>query len=1041
MLLYRTVSVVVVYICLALSISDFTEGFHLSAVVDGLIKRENTVHCTNNKYPEGYMMMNRLALTVPPKSLLINRRLPPQTSTLLRSTSTTTPDWPTSLVRSTFLNYFTSLSHHPQPSSPVVPLSDPTLLFTNAGMNQFKPIFLGQASPTSQLGQLKKAVNSQKCIRAGGKHNDLEDVGRDTYHHTFFEMLGSWSFGDYFKEEAVYYAWDLLTRVYGLEEGRLYATYFEGDEGLGLPPDLEARDLWRKYLPDDRILASNAADNFWEMGDTGPCGPCTEIHYDRVGGRDASKLVNADDPDVIEIWNVVFIEFNKDETGLKPLPNKHIDTGMGLERLASLLQNKMSNYDIDVFQPLFSKIDSMSASGPYGGLVGEDDVTLRDTAYRAIADHARALSFAIADGAVPSNEGRGYVLRRILRRGVRYGQQILGCERGFFEHLVPVVVETFGEAYPELVAKEKDIVEIIRDEEKAFGTMLDRGITYFDDLKVELAKKKRTEVSGTESFFMYDTLGFPIDLTELMAEEAGLTVDAAGFEAEMKAQKERSRMDRKMKKMGASGQIVLELIAEQTSYLAKEMGVETTDDTSKYGYKSVEGKVKAIFDGGDTETFGFIEGAGAGDYVGIITDKTSFYAESGGQEADLGEIALGDGAVMDVTDVQVFGGFVLHIGTLDGDVKVGDSSKTNVDYDRRSDIVPNHTTTHILNQALREVLGDTVDQRGSLVTHEKLRFDFTAKKALKVDQIEKVESFVKGVIDKKLPVYDEVVALSDAKKIAGVRAVFGEIYPDPVRVVSVGNSVATMLSNPGSSEWSQNSIEFCGGVHVSNTGDAEDFVVVEETAVSKGIRRIVGVTKGAARECRDLALTFESKLSAAEGRASGLQLDEVEEAERAGAALRKELDGITISSAVKTEMRARLEKMGKSILQLKKAEAGKKLNAVLTDVRASVVDKTVVAESFKGIDGKAGQKIVEAVKKVNPDCAYFGVIESDEGGGKIAAFCSVPEGKGSAGEWLKGVLGEFGGRGGGTEAFASGQATGVVDVKEVLKAAEKAELS
>ncbi|GMH47742.1 hypothetical protein TrLO_g6150 [Triparma laevis f. longispina] len=936
----------------------------------------------------------------------------------------TTLKWSTDNVRKTFIDYFQSQhSHTLQPSSPVVPLSDPTLLFTNAGMNQFKPIFLGQADPVSVLGKLKRATNSQKCIRAGGKHNDLEDVGRDTYHHTFFEMLGTWSFGDYFKKESITWSWDLLTTVYGLDETRLYATYFKGDEGLGLPADEEARDFWRQYLPDNRIIPCDAKDNFWEMGDTGPCGPCTEIHYDRVGGRDASALVNADDPEVIEIWNVVFIEFNKDEEGgLKPLPEKHIDTGMGLERLASLLQNKNSNYDIDIFQGLFAKINDMSKKGPYGGLVGEDDVELRDTAYRAIADHARALAFAIADGAVPSNEGRGYVLRRILRRGVRYGQQILGCERGFFEHLIPIVLETFKEAYPELKAKENDIIEIIRDEENAFSTMLDRGITYFEELKVELKKGGRDTVSGSEAFFMYDTLGFPIDLTELMAEEAGLKVDGEGFEAEMTAQKDRSRMDRKMKKMGASGQIILELIAEQTVYLAKELGVEATDDNPKYGSESVGGVVKAIFDGSESDTFGFVDSAGAGDYVGVVVDKSSFYGESGGQEADLGTIDFGNGVTMEVADCQIFGGYVLHIGTLNGAVKVGDDAKTNVNYSRRSDIVPNHTMTHVLNQALRDILGDTVDQRGSLVTSDKLRFDFTCKKALKVDQLEQVEAFVKKVIDKKQQVYDEVVALEDAQKINGVRAVFGEIYPDPVRVISVENS---------------NSIEFCGGTHVENTGDAEDFVVVEETAVSKGIRRIVGVTKNAARECRAMGEAFEEKIVDYEGRVKGLQIADVEEVEKTGVLLRKELDSITISAPMKTGMRARLEKMSKEILQLKKAEAGKKLNVVLTDVRASVVDKAVVVESFKGIDSKAGQKIVEAVKKVNPDCLYFGIIESDEEEGKIAAFCSVAEGRGAAGDWLKAVLGEFGGRGGGTNAFASGQATGVKDVKEVLEVAKK----
>jgi len=346
-------------------------------------------------------------------------------------------EWTTNKVRSTFVSYFSTKDHTSVPSSACAPLNDPTLLFTNAGMNQFKPIFLGQIDPSNPMASLTRAANSQKCIRAGGKHNDLEDVGRDTYHHTFFEMLGSWSFGDYFKKEAIEYAWELLVDVYGIDKERLYATYFEGDESLGLEPDLEAKELWLKFLPEERVIGCSAKDNFWEMGETGPCGPCSEIHYDRIGNRDASALVNADDPEVIEIWNIVFIQFNRDEKGLSSLPNKHIDTGMGLERLVSLLQDKSSNYDIDAFQPIFNAIEENSAAGPYTGLVLDDDTTLKDTAYRAVADHARTLAFALADGAVPNNEGRGYVLRRILRRAARYGQQILKAEPGFFAKVIP----------------------------------------------------------------------------------------------------------------------------------------------------------------------------------------------------------------------------------------------------------------------------------------------------------------------------------------------------------------------------------------------------------------------------------------------------------------------------------------------------------------------------------------------------------------------------------------------------------------------------
>ncbi|GMI38648.1 hypothetical protein TrCOL_g12779 [Triparma columacea] len=951
---------------------------------------------------------------------------------LFSTSQSDTDKWSTTNVRNTFVEYFKAKHNHVnQVSSPVVPLLDPTLLFANAGMNQFKPIFLGQVDPSSPLANLKRACNSQKCIRAGGKHNDLDDVGRDTYHHTFFEMLGSWSFGDYFKEEAIEWAFDLLTNVYKIDQSRLYATYFGGDDKLGLPADTEARDFWLKYLPADRVIACDAADNFWEMGDTGPCGPCSEIHYDRIGNRDASALVNADDPDVIEIWNIVFIEFNRDESGLKPLPNKHIDTGMGLERLASLLQGKPSNYDIDVFQPLFSTIAASSKKGPYQGMVGTDDVTLRDTAYRAIADHARALSFAIADGAVPSNEGRGYVLRRILRRGVRYGQQILEADRGFFAKLIPIVVETFSEAYPELKAKEKDIIEIIEDEERAFGTMLDRGIVHFEELKVKMKDSKRDTVSGSEAFFMYDTMGFPPDLTEQMAEEANLKFDMDGFKKEMETQKERSRLDRKQKRSGASS-IVLELIAEQTDYLSKQ-GILPTDDSSKYSHEAstaTSGKVVAIFDGCDGDTFGFQSSASSGDYVGVILDKSSFYAESGGQEADLGEVKIGsEGGNLSVTDTQVFGGFVLHIGTVSASISVGDDSVTYVDYNRRNMLNPNHSMTHVLNQALREIVSDDVDQRGSLVAADKLRFDFTNKKALKVEQLQATEDFVNSIIGAKQPVYDEIVPLSDAQSINGVRAVFGEFYPDPVRVISFGQDVQTMLKDPDSVSWTDLSVEFCGGTHVANTAEAEEFVIIEETAVAKGVRRITAVTRDAAKECREAGKTLESRIGTAEG--------EVGTRDNEGmgiitTALRKDLDASVISAPLKATLRSRLEKLQKKVVELNKAKAGEKLNRCLTVVRENVVGKVVHAERFVGIEGKGAVKIAETVKKTNPECCFFGVIETDDG--KVMAFASIPDDKTgdvSANDWLKEVLGKFGGRGGGKPGFAQGQAPDC-DVEELL---------
>jgi len=642
------------------------------------------------------------------------------------------------------------------------------------------------------------------------------------------------SFGDYFKEESIQYAWELLTKVYGLDSDRIYATYFQGNDEVDA--DLEARDYWLQYLPKERVIGCDAKDNFWEMGETGPCGPCSEIHYDRVGNRDASALVNADDPDVIEIWNLVFIQFNRDDDGkLAQLPAKHIDTGMGLERLVSILQNKSSNYDIDIFQPLFNKIAEHSQVGPYEGKILEEDTTLKDTAYRAVADHARTLAFAIADGAVPNNEGRGYVLRRVLRRATRYGQQILKAPPGFFATLVPVVVQTFGDTYPELVKNQDNILEVVREEEEAFSNMLDRGIKFFGDLESELNKEGKKKVTGDKAFYLYDTLGFPIDLTELMAEEAGLEVDVDGFVQEMETQKQRSREARNAAKSGGGSR--LELIAEQTAWLADNT-IPHTDDSFKYKSDvELPGTVLALFGSEGFLTDGVT--AGKGDRVGLILDKSSFYAEAGGQDADLGTIEIlsetGDsvGSFV-VTDVQSYGGYILHTGVVEeGDLEVGSFVKCKVDYDRRRLVAPNHSMTHVLNAALRDVLGDTVDQRGSLCNDEKLRFDFSYKKAMTAKQLRATEELCQKAVAESQAVTSKVMPLEEAQAIKGVRAVFGEVYPDPVRVVAIGDDT---------------SIEFCGGTHVQNTAEAEAFAIVEESAVAKGIRRITAVTKGAAMQ-------------------------------------------------------------------------------------------------------------------------------------------------------------------------------------------------
>ena len=933
-------------------------------------------------------------------------------------------NWSTQQVRKTFIEYFQTKEHKFYPSSASAPLNDPTLLFTNAGMNQFKPVFLGQADPQSPLAQLKRAVNSQKCIRAGGKHNDLEDVGRDTYHHTFFEMLGTWSFGDYFKKEAIEWAWDLLTKTYKLDPDRIYATYFEGDDQV--PADEEARDFWLQFLPENRVIPCSAKDNFWEMGDVGPCGPCSEVHYDRIGGRDAAHLVNADDPDVIEIWNIVFIQYNREPDGLKLLPNKHIDTGMGLERLVSILQDKSSNYDIDCFQPLFDKIAEHTDKGPYTGKLGEDDKDLKDTAYRAIADHARTLSFAIADGAIPNNEGRGYVLRRILRRATRYGQQILGAKPGFFQTLVPVVVNTFSDFYPELIEAQDKIIEVIADEEQAFSTMLDRGIKYFEELETTLKEESRTEISGEKAFYLYDTLGFPVDLTELMAEEAGMTVDVTGFEAEMQAQKERSRQAQKAAR--SAGMPQLELVAEQTAWLS-ENDILPTDDSFKYKWDvELPSTVMAVY-GED----GFLsEGVKEKASVGIILDKSSFYAEAGGQEADSGVIeALDtDGNVVGrfvVTDVQVYAGYILHSGVVEsGEFGKGAAVNCKVDYEKRRLIAPNHSMTHVLNAALREVLGQDCDQRGSLCNDEKLRFDFSYKKAVPADKLKDIEEYCQKVVSTGEAVTSQTMPLEEAKKIDGVRAVFGEVYPDPVRVVQIGDNT---------------SVEFCGGTHLSNTGDAEGFVVIEETAVAKGIRRITAVTKDAAKE----AIAEGKKYKVIVEEAQSLSEDTPGLDKKAGA-IRKDLDAAFLSAPLKAELRAILEAIQKKAVDAKKKAVKEKVDRLVAELKEDLQSevqkgsKAVVRAIDIAADSKASQIVMNTVKGSFPDIAFMGISEEDPGfGGKVMVFASVPDEVVNSGlkadEWVQATLEVCGGRGGGKASNAQGQAPECDDVQRLLETA------
>eukprot|EP01025_Chloroclados_australasicus_P014578 TRINITY_DN16848_c0_g2_i5.p1 TRINITY_DN16848_c0_g2~~TRINITY_DN16848_c0_g2_i5.p1 ORF type:complete len:1226 (-),score=185.41 TRINITY_DN16848_c0_g2_i5:256-3462(-) len=940
------------------------------------------------------------------------------------------PSWSVARVRATFVDFFKTKDHTFVPSSAVVPLNDPTLLFTNAGMNQFKPIFLGTADPNSEMGKWKRACNSQKCIRAGGKHNDLDDVGKDVYHHTFFEMLGNWSFGDYFKEESIAWAWELLTEVYKLNPDRLYATYFGGDETQGLAPDNEAKNIWLKYLPADKVLPFGCKDNFWEMGDQGPCGPCSEIHYDRIGGRDASALVNMDDPNVLEIWNIVFIQFNREaDASLKPLPNKHVDTGMGLERVTSILQEQMSNYATDAFGPIFDKIQEVTGAPPYTDKVGAEDVGCKDMAYRVVGDHIRTLSFAIADGARPGNEGRDYVLRRVLRRAVRYGRENLGGKEGFFAQLVDAVVDHMGGFYPELVAARNTILEVIKDEETSFGKTLKKGIELFK--KAAEAAKDTKVIDGQQAFELQDTYGFPIDLTQLMAEERGLSVDIPGYEAALLAARERSKAGRKA---GAGAQLKFESHATAT---LQKMGVNVTDDEGKYVEEDIaDAQVMGIF-----SMDGFVDTAAEaveqGEVVGIVLDKTSFYAEQGGQVADTGFLEGPTGRLV-VTDVKVAAGYILHVGTVTGDFKKGDIVVSRVDYYRRSKIIPNHTFTHVMNFALRKVLGNHVDQKGSIVQPDRLRFDFSNNSAVKTEQLEQVENICRQKVEENLDVFTKVVALKQAESIKGLRAVFGESYPDPVRVVSIGKSVDELLANPDKDENMEYSIEFCGGTHLKNTGAAKQFALLVEEGIAKGVRRIVAVTAEEAQAAVQLGETLTGKLKDMD-KLSG------EELERTVTNFRTEVDAAEIPYVVKERIRSGINTLTKKIVEQQKAQAA--ANRQLAEQKALEAAKIACDKGSKflveridvGIDPKA---LAEASNKISQQYSELAVMlfSVDEGKQKALAYAGVPKAMISqikAGDWVKTTLQLIGGKGGGKPEYAQGQGSEISNVPAAMQEAEK----
>ncbi len=701
-------------------------------------------------------------------------------------------------IRQEFIAFFVGKGHTAVPSAPVVPVDDPTLMFTNAGMNQFKDVFLGTGSRP-----FHRAVDTQKCIRVSGKHNDLEEVGRDTYHHTFFEMLGNWSFGDYFKQEAIGWAWELLTKVWGLPKDRLHATVFAGDAHEGLDADEDAARLWTQVTDIDptHIHRCSKKDNFWEMGASGPCGPCSEIHIDLTPDKSGGQLVNAGDARVMEIWNLVFIQFNRDESGkLSPLPAQHVDTGMGFERIVAVLQGKKSNYDTDVFAPLLGRIGELT-SHKYTGQIGAEAHV--DNAMRVIADHARMLTFSITDGAKPSNDGRGYVLRRLLRRAARFGRQQLGQTQPFIYQLVPTIVETMGGAFPELKGSADRVMHLIRDEEESFGRTLDRGIALFD----QAAADGKT-VKAADAFKLYDTFGFPLDLTVQMASERGMTVDEPGFTRLMAEAKEKARA-----------------AAKQHVVVAVEGDLPATVDAPKYLGCAAEVKVlgwvvKNAFksSGQITETDG---------ETALVLNRTCFYAEQGGQVGDCGTIRTGTGK-FEVATTQRLGDTVLHIGQVtDGSLAAGQDATLEIGAER--DLTrKNHTATHLMHWALQRVLGDHVKQHGSVVDPDRLRFDFDHNAPITSDEVAAVERLVNDKVYADLEVRTQELPIDEARKLPGVRAFFGEKYGDVVRVVSIGTDSF--------------SAEFCGGTHLNRTGEVGFFKIVGEEGIAKGVRRITAVT-------------------------------------------------------------------------------------------------------------------------------------------------------------------------------------------------------
>ena len=794
-------------------------------------------------------------------------------------------------IRESFKTFFEGKGHHIVPSAPMVIKDDPTLMFTNAGMNQFKDIILG-----NKAAKYVRVADSQKCLRVSGKHNDLEEVGHDTYHHTMFEMLGNWSFGDYFKKEAIDWAWEYLVDVLKLNPDRLYATVFEGSPEEGLERDNEAAAIWESHLPASHIINGNKHDNFWEMGDTGPCGPCSEIHIDLRSDEERAKvsgaeMVNKDHPQVIEIWNLVFMQYQRMADGsLQPLPAKVIDTGMGFERLCMALQGKQSNYDTDVFTPLIEKISQLS-----GKKYGEDHKV--DVAMRVIADHVRTIAFSIADSQLPSNAKAGYVIRRILRRAVRYAYTFLEQKQAFMYRLIDTLIESMGQAYPELPAQRELIMKVIKEEEDSFLRTLENGIKMLEDSMAAARKAGKTEIDGKEAFLLYDTYGFPLDLTELILKENGMTLDRAGFDAEMAAQKARARNAAAVE----TGDWVTVNDGEQ-QFVGYD---KTTTDARILRYRKVKQKNKEFYQ--------------------IVLSETPFYAEMGGQVGDRGTLTAGD-EVIEVFDTKRENGMGVHLTTvLPSDVTATFTAA--VDEKARQAISCNHTATHLLHEALREVLGTHVEQKGSYVSPDLLRFDFSHFQKLTPEEIRKVEHLANSRVRKAIA-RDERrnVPIAQAMEM-GAMALFGEKYGDEVRVIRYGDSV-----------------ELCGGTHVENTGNIGMIKIITESSIAAGIRRIEAVTGERAEELFDRNADLLREIGAALNNAPDV-VGALRKAVEENASLRKQAEEF---------MRERIRTLAKQML-----ESAKSVNGI----KVVTMDHVRVPDVVKGV--------AFAVRELSPEATAF----------------------------------------------------------------------